>query len=160
MKATEPFYNSIKGYLDQFCIDNPEFEEKYENKKKNIKDCITYILNQVKNSGSNGFHDREIYGMALHYYDEEKIDVGKAVEMKVKVNHFVELTPKEIENEKVKARNAVFESERARMKKKPSKLETAKKKSLADAKTAREAVKEKKSFKEKVEEKPAQGSLF
>ena len=35
---------------------------------KNIDNCITYILNQVKKSGCCGFSDDEIFGMALHYY--------------------------------------------------------------------------------------------
>lgn len=33
--------------------------------------------------------------MALHYYDEEDIDIGKPVSCKVVVNHTVELTEEE-----------------------------------------------------------------
>ena len=45
--------------------------------EKNIDDCCTFIINQVRQSGCNGFADEEIYSMALHYYDEEDIDIGK-----------------------------------------------------------------------------------
>ena len=62
---------------------------------KNIDDCITYILNQVQQSGKMGFADDEIYGMAVHYYDEDDIEVGKAISCQVAVNHIVELTEEE-----------------------------------------------------------------
>ena len=38
--------------------------------------------------------------MAVHYYDEDDIEVGKAVSCRVSVNHIVELT----EEEKAEAR--------------------------------------------------------
>ena len=38
--------------------------------------------------------------MALHYYDEDSIEVGKPIECKVVINHTVELT----EEEKAQAR--------------------------------------------------------
>ncbi|MBP9481471.1 MAG: hypothetical protein KBF15_08460, partial [Parabacteroides sp.] len=40
----------------------------YSKPEKNIDDCVTYILNEVKKSGCNGFADDEIYSMAVHYY--------------------------------------------------------------------------------------------
>ncbi|MFR8640807.1 MAG: PcfK-like family protein [Phocaeicola vulgatus] len=55
------------------------FAPRYANPKKNIDDCCTFIINQVRQSGCNGFADEEIYSMALHYYDEEDIDIGKPV---------------------------------------------------------------------------------
>ncbi|MDA6859547.1 Cas9 inhibitor AcrIIA9 family protein, partial [Escherichia coli] len=45
----------------------------YRNPAKNIDDCVTYILNYVQKSGCNGFSDGEIYGQAVHYYDENEI---------------------------------------------------------------------------------------
>jgi hypothetical protein len=36
--------------------------------KNAIENVVTYILNQVKESGCIGFADEEIYGMALHFY--------------------------------------------------------------------------------------------
>ena len=67
---------------------------------KSIEECVTYVLNQVQKSGCNGFEDDEIYSMAVHYYDEDEIEVGKAVNCRVAVNHVVELT----EEEKAEAR--------------------------------------------------------
>ena len=62
---------------------------------KNIDDCVTYILNYVQKSGCNGFTDGEIYGQAVHYYDENEIEVGKPIQCQVAVNHIVELTAEE-----------------------------------------------------------------
>ena len=55
------------------------------------------ILNWVKKSGCNGFSDDEIYGQALHYYQEDNIEVGKPMNCNVVVNHTVELTAEEKE---------------------------------------------------------------
>lgn len=51
-------------------------------------------------SGCSGFSDDEIYSMAVHYYDEDNIEVGKPNSCKVVVNHTIELT----EEEKAEAR--------------------------------------------------------
>ena len=53
------------------------------------------ILNYVKKSGCNGFTDGEIFGQAVHYYDENEIEVGKPMNCQVVVNHVVELTAEE-----------------------------------------------------------------
>lgn len=62
------------------------FAPRYANPKKNIDDCCTFIINQVRQSGCNGFADEEIYSMALHYYDED-IDIGKPVSCKQESFH-------------------------------------------------------------------------
>lgn len=79
------------------------FAPRYANPAKNIDDCITYILNEVQRSGINGFDDDEIYSMAMHYYDEDDIEIGKPISCKVMVNHHVELTEEEKQNARRKA---------------------------------------------------------
>ena len=79
------------------------FPELYANPKKNIDDCITFILNEVMRQGINGYHDDEIYSMAMHYYDEEDIEVGKPTDCRVVVNHLVELTEEEKQEARQKA---------------------------------------------------------
>ena len=81
------------------------FAPRYADPNKNIDDCITYILNEVQRSGMNGFADDEIYSMAVHYYDEPDIEVGKPTDCRVVVNHMVELT----EDEKREARRKAVE---------------------------------------------------
>ena len=76
------------------------FAAKFDNPDKSIDDCVTYILNWVQRSGCNGFCDDEIYGQAIHYYEEKDIEVGKPLDCKVMVNRHIELT----EEEKAQAR--------------------------------------------------------
>ncbi len=97
MKATNHFKNTIKAYLDQRAEEDVLFSFQYTKPDKNIDDCITYILNTVQKSGCNGFADDEIFGMAVHYYDEDNIEVGKPMNAHVVVNHVVELTAEEKE---------------------------------------------------------------
>lgn len=97
MKASNHFKNTIKTYLDQRAETDVLFSFQYSKPEKNIDDCVTYILNEVKKSGCNGFADDEIYSMAVHYYDEDNIEVGKPMNAHVVVNHVVELTEEEKE---------------------------------------------------------------
>ena len=70
MKVSNHFKNTIQAYLDQRAASDPLFEWKYTNSpNKSIEECVTYILNTVQKSGCNGFHDDEIFSMAVHYYD-------------------------------------------------------------------------------------------
>ena len=87
-------------YLEQRAEEDTLFAKKYRNPAKNIDDCVTYILNYVQKSGCSGFTDGEIFGQAIHYYEENEIEVGKPMNCQVVVNHVVELT----EEEKAEAR--------------------------------------------------------
>lgn len=100
MKVSTHFQTEIQSYLEQRAEYDDLFAHSYRNPLKNIEDCITYILNYVQKSGCNGFSDDEIFGQAVHYYDETDIEVGKPIDCKVIVNHHVELT----EEEKTEAR--------------------------------------------------------
>ena len=97
MKGTDIFKRTIHTYLVKRAASDELFAEKYANPQKNIDDCITYILSTVQKSGCNGFADDEIYSMAVHYYDEDNIEIGKPMNANVVVNHVVELTEEEKE---------------------------------------------------------------
>lgn len=113
-KGTEQFKTAIQEYLEYRASTDELFAPRYADQKKNIDDCITYILNEVQRSGCNGFDDDEIYSMAMHYYDEEDIEVGKPMDCQVVVNHTVELT----EEEKREARqNAIRQYEQEELRK-------------------------------------------
>ena len=98
MKSTKHFQNTIKAYLDKRAEIDLLFSFRYSLPEKKLEDCITYILNQVQKSGCNGFHDDEIFGMAVHFYDEDNIEIGKPMHnAQVAVNHVVVLTAEEKE---------------------------------------------------------------
>lgn len=103
MKGTEHFKRTIQMFLEQRAAEDELFAKSYRNPAKNIDDCVTYILNYVQKSGCNGFSDGEIYGQAIHYYDENEIEVGKPIQCQVAVNHVVELTEEEKQEARRKA---------------------------------------------------------
>ena len=97
MKGTEHFKNVIQNYLDERAQYDELFAENYRKKDKDMDSCIQYILNTVKQSGCNGFADDEIYSMAVHFFDEDNIDIGSPINAHVVavVNQVVELTAEE-----------------------------------------------------------------
>lgn len=96
MKATDHFKNTIKAYLDKQADKDILFSFRYSLPEKKLDDCITFILQQVQKSGCNGFHDDEILDMALSFYNNDNIEIGKPMDnVRVSVNHVVILTDEE-----------------------------------------------------------------
>jgi hypothetical protein len=120
MKGTDSFKKVISNHLASVADADPKFAEKMTNPKKSIDDCINYILNTVQKSGCNGFADAEIFGMALHYYDEEDIKPVAKISCNVVVNHKPELTSEEIEKAKQEAREKIVAEEIERLRTKPT----------------------------------------
>ena len=114
MRATDNFKRTIQEYLEARAKTDELFAKSYAKPNKSIDECITYILNEVQRSGCNGFEDNEIFGMAVHYFDEDNLDTGKKVNCKVVVNHTVELTEEEKQKLKEKARNDFYAEQLAK----------------------------------------------
>ena len=95
---------------------NDLFAKKVSNPKKNIEDCITYVINTIEKSRYKGVCDNDVYALAVHYYEEDDVEVGKPINCRVVVNHQVELTPEEIAEMRQKAKDEVFRQEQDRLK--------------------------------------------
>ena len=104
MKATEPFKEVIQAYLVDRAMSDELFAPCMSKPGKTIDDCCTYIMNTVQASGRNGFTDDEIFGMAVHYFDEDVIEIGKPITGKEVVNHAISLS----ESEKVEAKETAM----------------------------------------------------
>lgn len=105
MQATDNFTQAIQSHLTKVAEGDPLFATTFQKPNKNIKDCCTYIMNEVKKSGCNGLEDEEVYAMAIHYYDEDDIKPGAPVNCKVVVNHSIKndkkvSSPKAVEPKK------------------------------------------------------------
>jgi hypothetical protein len=94
MKSSEGFKKIISDHLKSVAATDSLFAETLKKENKNMDDCITYILNEVKKSGFNAFAPAEIYSMAIHYYDEDDIKPGAKVNARIVLNHAVEKKPK------------------------------------------------------------------
>ena len=124
MKGTMAFQDTIRTYLDNMAKSDVLFAVKYANPSKSMDDCVTYILNQVQKSGCNGFEDDEIFGMAVHFWEENEIEVGKPVNCQVVVNHTVELTEEEMEQARQDAIAKLRDEEASKMRR-PSQSKNA-----------------------------------
>lgn len=127
-KGTRAFNDTIKVYLEERAENDALFAVKFANPSKSVEDCVTYIINQVQKSGCNGFEDAEIYGMAIHYYEESEIEVGALPNCQVVVNHTVELTEEEREQARHGAINKLRDEEMAKMRSPIQQRKTAEKK--------------------------------
>lgn len=70
--------NAIKSYLDRRAKKDSQFAQLYANPGKNIDDCMRYIIGEARKRGSEVcMTDDEVFGLAVHYYDEQDITIAK-----------------------------------------------------------------------------------
>lgn len=122
MKPSPAFKQVIQNYLVTRAKSDSLFAANYLKSNKSLDDCITYILNTVHNSGCNGFADDEIFGMAVHYYDEDTIEIGQPANCRVVVNHVVKLTEEEQHEVKQTALKQLQQEAYTAMRKKPARM--------------------------------------
>ena len=104
MKVTPGFKQQIQKYLSERAETDMLFGPVYEKEHKNIDDCITYILSEVKKkAGSDNaiaMTGEEVYSLAVHYYDEDSIVVGKSnIKAKVSTSPITDEEDEDIEEE-------------------------------------------------------------
>jgi predicted CopG family antitoxin len=103
MKGSDQFKEVISEYLENRAKTDSLFAEVFKKKNKSIDKCISYILNEVQKSGRNGFTDDEIFGMAVHYYDEDGIRVKDlSASVQVVVNRTIDSDDRKTPTEKPK----------------------------------------------------------
>lgn len=69
---------AIKTYLDNRAAEDPQFAARYANPKKSIDECCKYITGEAYAKAKNGvavLSDDAVFGLAVHYYDEDNIDI-------------------------------------------------------------------------------------
>lgn len=114
------FEKSIKDYLDRKAAMDPAFGEKYNNpdRGKTIEGCCKYIICEVQKTKRQGFADVEIFGMAIHYFDEASVATpAKAPDCRVVVNKEVALSEADKEKLKAEAEEAYKRQEMERLRK-------------------------------------------
>jgi hypothetical protein len=83
MKASNPFKNAIKAYLDKRASEDELFAETYKKPNKTLDECCNYVMQCAKKGGYQAYTDDEVFGWAVHYYDEDSIKDIKPVNGKV-----------------------------------------------------------------------------
>lgn len=70
---SDPFEAAIKRYLDERAMTDPLFAKSYAKPGKSISQCRNFIIAEVRKTGRTAFTNDEIYGLAVHYYDEDNL---------------------------------------------------------------------------------------
>lgn len=82
------FEKVIEAHLDSRAANDEVFRTKYESRgEKAVEECCRYIISEVKKSGRCGFADDEIFGMAVHFIDENLKAPASVPTASVVVNH-------------------------------------------------------------------------
>ena len=73
------FKQVIQSYLEQRAKKDSLFAISFAKSNKNIDECCNYIIGEARKLGGNAvcMSDDEVFGLAVHYYDEDNIKVGK-----------------------------------------------------------------------------------
>lgn len=72
------FEKHIKAYLDERAANDPMFAKSYANENKNIEECCRYLIAEAYDrckSNISIMDDETAYSLAIHYYDEDKIEI-------------------------------------------------------------------------------------
>lgn len=88
----------IKKYLDNRANEDALFAERYAKEHKNIDECVEYVISCAyeKGDGKNIAVSRdEVFGWAVHYYDEDEVKIKKIGKASAAKSKNVELTEEE-----------------------------------------------------------------
>lgn len=85
MSQYQTFEDAIKTYLDNYAVGDPEFAQKLASPKKSIEECVKFIKGEIFDKYIKGQEHQntavatpsrdECFGLAVHYYDEENIEI-------------------------------------------------------------------------------------
>lgn len=67
----------IKNYLDERAKNDELFAKAYTKSNKSIDECYKYVLGEARKKGTAvGMTAEEVFGLAVHYYDEDEIKIN------------------------------------------------------------------------------------
>lgn len=162
------FQQAIKAHLDKMAAQDEVFAAKYAAKcaseEDSIASCCKYITNEVQSKYKVGnsavLTDAEVFGIAMHYYDENITPPKSGVNCNVVMSK-AELTPEDEEAIRREARAAAEqkirneeterirkEQEAAERKQKAAEEAAAKRKEAAERKKKEEAERRRKEWEE------------
>ena len=117
----DKFKEAIKTYLDKRASEDTLFATAYAKENKNLDDCCRYIVGQARKRGGTTvvMTDEDVYGLAVHYYDEDNLKIPSKIEARVTTpkSDAVKLTKKDKERLRAEAEDAYRAEELSRTKK-------------------------------------------
>lgn len=124
-KVNQSFKMAIQSYLEKKAKEDSLFAVTYAKENKSIDECCDYIIGEARKRGGNAvaMTDDEVFGIAIHYYDEDDIKVNKLPKsVRTSVSSpKVKLTEEDEKKAREEAIKRLTEEQYASIKKKPSK---------------------------------------
>jgi hypothetical protein len=81
--------NNVDNWLKviaDYLLTRDDIKDSLDKEKKSLKECGQYILQEARKKGSHvAMTDEEVFGLAVHYYDEDDIAVKSTSKANVKV---------------------------------------------------------------------------
>lgn len=103
------FEKIIKDYIEKFAQGDAVFASKYEKSGKDIEGCCRYIKSEARKQAQNGcaaIKEEEVFGWAVHYFDEEMTAPKDSPRVEVKVAPTADMPKKAVPvaNQKTKGK--------------------------------------------------------
>lgn len=81
--------NSVDNWLKviaDYLLTRDDIKGSLDKENKSLEECGQYILHEARKKGSHvAMTDEEVFGLAVHYYDEDDITVKQTSKADVKV---------------------------------------------------------------------------
>ncbi|MBO5627765.1 MAG: hypothetical protein J5965_01635 [Aeriscardovia sp.] len=81
--------NNVDNWLKviaDYLLTRDDIKDSLAKENKSLKECGQYILQEARKKGSHvAMTDEEVFGLAVHYYDEDDITVKQTSKADVKV---------------------------------------------------------------------------
>lgn len=75
--------NNVDDWLKviaDYLLTRDDIKISLEKENKSLEECGRYILQEVRKKGSFvALSDKEVFGLAVHYYDEDNLKIGKTI---------------------------------------------------------------------------------
>lgn len=74
-KSSTAVMDIIRNYMKERCASDPILAIKYANPAKSLEKALNYVASEVQKSGLTIMGSESVFGLILHYYDENMEDV-------------------------------------------------------------------------------------
>lgn len=82
MKNAAPWLKAIAEYL----LKRDDIKENLEKENKSLSECGSFIMTEARRKGrSVCMTNEEVFGLAVHYYDEDDLKINKNISNQAKV---------------------------------------------------------------------------
>ena len=75
IKSSNAVLDVVRNYMEERCASDPILAIKYANPAKSLEKALNFVAHEVLKSGLTIMDSDSVFGLILHYYDENLEDV-------------------------------------------------------------------------------------